>query len=253
MKLTLAVFIVFISALFTHIFAQVFISYESGFSKITYQNQKLSKNYYTAYSPSLINTDLFYHGKKSYFRFNFSHQYYESLSPEIKEINYFENSINLENYQIIIEYLVRTERFSNGVNIYLGYQLRGLFSEFEQSFDSEFNNSDVNFSESVYADLSLLGRLSYDFRDYSMHYSLGFGLLRYFEESDIENYNEYNFYGLGFSSYNSFQSSLGFMFWLTQRIALKPQYIVNFDNTDHRRVTKRLIQSVLIGGVLKLW
>ncbi len=253
MKVALTVFFFFISTTFTNVSAQVFLSYDLGVSKIAYKNQYLSKNYYTGYSPSVVNTDLFYRGKESYLRFNFNYQNYESLNPVIEEINYFDNYFNLESYQIIIEYLIRTETFSNGVNIYLGYQLRGLFSEIEQNFESEFINSRINFSESVYADLSLIGRLEYQFREIGINYSAGVGLVRYFEETDPRYFNESNFYGLGFNYYRSFQSSLELYFWINDKVALKPAYLIRFDRTDYKEETKRLNQSVLIGGILKLW
>ena len=176
------------------------------------------------------------------------------LKPAIEEINYFEtNTIDFRNNEFQLRYLKNVRSFSDKLDFCLGYEILSRFLRYKLVQESVFFNRESKRERSVYADLSIIGRIEYSTDKFDIQYDLGFGIIRYFKALGGEYYYGDKLFGFGANLFTQLQSDLSFIFWVSDKTAIKSEYSFSYESEDVYLGAKHLEHAVLVGGVFKLW
>lgn len=235
--------------------AQVYIGYDVGISNHTLSDEYFGDNYYEQLDPTALNLNILILSEKRIFNIRFN-GINTVMDPVLEQINYHSiNYVKLSDYSFDIEYLGKDREITNRLILFLGGSINGRYFSSTRKLDSNFSNEQSNSRELTNINLSLNGLLRYSFNRFSINYNSEFGFLNFvFKTNKYDQYVEDSEFKIaGFNEYLEFENSISGNFELSDRITIKSEFLVRYFKFTDGYQSKVLSQSILIGGMVRLW
>ena len=242
---------IFCLIVFQKVEAQFYVGNEVGLIGYDIQDEFINNYRYEVTTASFFTPSLLYRNSRSFFQVRFNTK---SATAEIADVDDFQakSVMKFQNYILEFEYFHKIIAFNSYLDAYAGISHNGHFTYINRTFNTRYYNSESETHEMGALVFSVNGMLEFTRGKNRALYKAGIGFLNYGSRPDYQSGNiDMRFFSFG--EYIRLHNSLSCQVELSDRMFLKPEYLLTYYTFKNPERMKMLKQSFMLGIYLQLW
>ncbi len=234
----------------SHLKAQFYIGGDFGAISYDISDEYIAPHHYENITASILNPALFYLGETNLFFARFGKKV-TRLDLARDEGYLATNYLEIENYELEIEYFHKLIEFSSAFDGFLGIAHNGHFTYINRIFRSPAFGNETESHEMGAIAFSVNGLFRYQQGGNSIHYKVGVNVFSIGSRPEVQR-NNIDLRVFSWDEYARVHQSLAGYLKISDRFLLKPEYQLKYYTFKEPERFKMLKQSFLVGVFVRL-